>query len=211
MPDFPAQRSAEWRQQRCGKVTASRVAEVIGRLKGGGWAAPRAKYMEQLVAERLTGRPQDMRQVRSMTERADLEPEARAAYRFYTGNKVDEVGFTDHPTIANAGASDDGRVGDDGMIEIKCLDAATHVKLWQGDDTPILTYMPQMVFGLACNERHWCDFVAYCPIMPEELKLFVRRIDRDNDVIAAIETQVLEFIAEIDGKVAELLAIARRQ
>ena len=127
------QRTPEWYAARCGKVTASRLVDVIARTQKG-WGAARGKYMEQIIAERLTGRPQDMRNVRSLSERADMEPDARDAYTFYTDNEVEEVGFIQHPSIEYAGASPDGVVADDGMIEIKCLDAATHVRLLSGDD-----------------------------------------------------------------------------
>ena len=201
-----AQRSPEWYELRCAKVTASRIGDVIARTQKG-WGAARGKYMEQIVAERISGRPQDMRNVRSMTERADMEPDARDAYWFYTGNEVELVGFVSHPTIEYAGASPDGNVDDDGGIEIKCLDASNHIKLLQGDDSPMLDYMAQMMFQMACTGRQWVDFVSYSPIMPEELKLFIRRIPRDDDVIAKLEDAVKAFLAEVDDKVFRLLAL----
>lgn len=204
--DVSLQRTPEWYQARCGRATASRIADVIGKLKGGGWAAPRAKYMNQIVAERLSGKPQDMRKVRSMEERSDLEPEARAAYSFYTDYAVDLVGFIPHPSIEYAGCSPDGLVRSDGQVEIKVLDAANHIKLHEGDTSPVLDYAAQMAFQLACTGRKWCDFVAYCPIMPEELKLFIQRIPRDEEVIRLIETEVRSFLAEVESRLAPLYA-----
>lgn len=200
------QRTPEWYQARCGRATASRIADVIGRLKGGGWAAPRAKYMNQIVAERLSGKPQDMRKVRSMEERSDLEPEARAAYSFYTNSMVELVGFIPHPTIEYAGCSPDGLVGIEGQVELKVFDAANHIKLLEGDTSPMLDYAAQMAFQLACTGREWCDFVAYCPIMPEELKLFTQRVPRDEEVIELLEKEVSAFLAEVESRLVPLYA-----
>lgn len=201
------QRTPEWRVARCGKATASRVADVIARTKTG-WGAARKHYMDAVVAERITGRPQDWKEVRSLTDRADMEPDARDCYMFYTGNEVEIVGFIDHPSIPNAGASPDGLVESDGMIELKCLDAGNHLKLISGDDSVMLEYLPQVDFGIACTEREWCDFVAFNPSMPEEMKLFVKRIERDDKRIAALETSVIEFLAEVDRRVRHIQAIA---
>lgn len=205
--ETPLQRTKEWHQQRCGKATGSRVSDVIARTQKG-WGAARAKYMKQLVAERLCGHPQEKRAVKSMDDRSDLEPEARAAYSFYTGNEVELVGFVDHPTILNAGSSPDGLVSHDGMIEIKCFDSDKHVDLLSGDDSALLDHLPQVHFELACTGRQWCDLAAYNPIMPEELKLFIRRIERDADVIEKLETIVKEFLEEVDARVQKVLALA---
>lgn len=201
------QRTPAWYQARCGKVTASRVADVIARTQKG-WGAPRAKYMDQLVAERLSRKPQDMRNVRSMTDRAEMEPEARIAYELYTDRSIELVGFVPHPFIENAGASPDGNVSNDGGVEIKCLDAANHTKLLLGDDGPLLDYLPQMDFQMACTGNKWIDFVAYCPIMPEELKLIVKRVDRNDERIAKLEAGVIQFLSEVDAKVNQVLGLS---
>ena len=201
----PLQRTSDWHALRCGRVTGSRVADVIGTTKAGKWGAARAKYMEQLVAERLTGKPQDMRRIKSLDDRADMEPEAIACYEFYTGNKVAPVGFVPHPTIEMAGASPDGLVNDDGVIEVKNLDPATHAKLLRGDTSVMADYMPQMQFEIACTERKFCEFVAYCPTMPEELKMYHRRVERDREGIEGLETIILVFLGEVDAMVKEIL------
>src|ERR1044071_555494 len=200
------QRTPEWYQARCGKVTASRVCDVVARTQKG-WGAARAKYMDQLVAESLSGKPQDMRNVRSMADRAGMEPEARIAYEFYTDREIKLVGFVPHPSIENAGASPDGDVDDDGGVEIKCLDASNHTKLLLGDESPMLDYQEQMDFQMACTGNRWVDFVAYCPIMPEELKLIVKRVDRDDRRIEKLEVAVIQFLAEVDEKVKRVLAL----
>jgi len=206
------QRTADWYAARCARVTASRIADVIGCVKSGAWAAPRAKYASQLVAERLTGKPQDMRQVRSMTDRADMEPEAVSCYEFYTDLDVIPVGFIRHPAIEMAGASPDGLIGSDGGLEIKVLDPATHGRLFKGDKAAMAVmqdYVPQMQWGMACTERSWWDFMAYCPTMPEELKMYRKRIERDQGDIDALETIVRVFLDEVDAEVAQILGGAQ--
>lgn len=205
------QRSPEWYAARCGKVTASRLTDILPLKSSGKWGVPRGKYMEQIIAERLTGRTQDKRKVPSLIERADLEPEARDAYSYFSDNDVELVGFVDHPTIGDAGASPDGLVGEAGMIEIKCLDAATHIRLWSGDDSVMLDYLPQMMFQLACAGREWCDFVSYSPFMPEELKVFTRTIARDEVCIKGLEDHVRLFLSEVDAKLAAVLALCRKK
>jgi hypothetical protein len=201
------QRSPEWYAARCGKVTASRIGDVLARTQKG-WGAPRKHYLNALVGERLTGRPSPQRIVASMERRLELEPEARTAYEFYSDNEVTEVGFIEHPTIPNAGCSPDGLIGDDGGLEIKNCDPATHNDI-------LLTgqidkgYIYQCDFGMACTGRKWWDFVSYEPFMPEELKLFVKRIYRDDGRIAEIDLAVIEFLAEVDHKVEQLLALTR--
>jgi hypothetical protein len=201
------QRSLEWRMARCGAVTASKVSDVIKTINGGkAYSAKRANYLDMIVAERITGKPQDWKEVKSLTDRAEMEPDARACYSFYTGNEVSLVGFVQHPSIERAGASPDGIVRRSGMIEIKCLDAGNHLKLFSGDDSVMLEYLPQVHFGMACTGRKWCDFVAFNPTMPEEIKMFRRRIERDEKVIAAIESEVRKFIAEVDTRVAHIFS-----
>lgn len=204
------QRTADWYAARCGKVTASRLAEILPLKSSGKWGVPRGTYMEQIIAERLTGRTEDKRRIPDLERRANLEPEARDAYSFFTDNDVELVGFVDHPTIGDAGASPDGLVGKDGMIEIKCPDATRHIKLLSGDDSGILKYLPQIHFQLACTGRKWCDFVSYSPFMPSDLKLFTRRIVRDEVCIKGLEDHVRIFLGEVEEKLAAVLALCQK-
>lgn len=199
------QRTRDWYQARCGFATASKVADLTRTTKTG-WSTKRDHYMDQLLAERLTGRPQGIKSIRSLDDRADMEPKARDTYSFDYNRKVVEVGFIHHLFIERAGASPDGYVGDDGMIEIKSLDAAQHIKLLEGGkrERDILDeYIPQIRFGLACSSREWCDFVSYCPSMlDEKLKLYVKTYWRDEDEISKLECAVKVFLSELDEKVA---------
>lgn len=199
------QRSPEWWAARTGCVTASRIADVMARTKNG-WGAPRGHYLNKLVAERITGQPTKQRAVMSLEQRLEMEPEARVAYEFYSDNEVTEVGFIEHPTIPHAGASPDGLIGADGGLEIKCCDTTTHIEtLRSGAVDP--DYMKQIQFGMACTDRMWWDFVSFDPLMPEELKLFVKRVLRDDAQIAAIESAVIEFLSEVETKVQEVNAL----
>lgn len=196
------QRSPEWFAIRSGKVTASRIADLTAKTKSG-YAASRANYMAQLVCERLTGLPQESFTNSAMQWGTDQEPIARAEYEALQGVFVDEIGFASHPTIENAGASPDGLVGEDGLIEIKCPNTATHIEtLLSGE--PDTKYVKQMQWQMACTGRKWCDFVSFDPRMPENLRLFVKEVWRDDQMIAELEKEVREFLAELEEKCNKL-------
>lgn len=196
------QRTDQWWEARLGKVTASRIADAVAKTKSG-WGAGRANYLAELVAERLTGVSANGYTNAAMQWGIDTEPEARSAYQFYRDADVVEVGFIDHPRIDMAGASPDGLVGDEGMVEIKCPQTSTHIDTLLG--TPIADkYIKQMQWQMACCERQWTDFVSYDPRMPEDLKLHVERVDRDDGLIAQLEADIRTFLAELDAKVEAL-------
>lgn len=197
-----AQGSTEWFAQRAGKVTASRVADVIAKTKTG-WGASRANYAAQLVAERLTGNVEPTFSNAAMQWGTEKEPEAREAYEYRTGVFVDQVGMIDHPKIAMTGASPDGLVGDDGLVEIKCPNTATHIETLLSGKVPA-KYVTQMAWQMACTGRAWCDFVSFDPRMPEHMRLFVQRVDRDDALIATLETEVSAFLTEVSETVAAL-------
>ena len=196
------QGSDEWKQLRLGKVTASRVADMVARTKSG-YGASRANYAAQLIAERLTGVAAESYTNAAMQHGTDTEPEARNAYEFYQGVTVEQVAFVPHPTIADAGCSPDGLVGDDGMVEIKCPNTATHLDTLLGRTVPA-KYIDQMQFQMSCCGRQWCDFVSYDPRMPEHMRLFVQRVARDDNRIAELEAEAVTFLKEIAFKIEQL-------
>lgn len=202
------QHTQEWWDARLRKVTASRIGDITRRLKRGGWGADRENYLREKVSEWVTGKNRDRKKVASLDHRLELEPEARAEYEFDYECEVITVGFIDHPRIPNAGASPDGLVGSDGGLEIKCLDSQGHIDLILagGIDED---YLLQCHFGMACTERQWWDFVAFCPEMPPEGRLWVQRVERDDAKIAEIESTVIEFLAEVDQKVQQVRAALR--
>lgn len=196
------QRSIDWFTARCGHVTASRIADMMAKTKSGP-SASRANYQAQLIAERLTGNVEQSYNNSAMQWGTDTEPQARAAYEFLHDATVVECGFILHPTIAYAGASPDGLVGDKGLIEIKCPNTSTHIATLRGSEID-RKYILQMQWQMACTEREWCDFASYDPRLPIEMQTHVRRVNRDDDLIAEIETELTTFLAEIDAAVAEL-------
>lgn len=196
------QGSPEWFAARCGKVTASRVADVIAKTKTG-WGAGRANYAAELIAERLTGCTAPSFSNAAMQWGTDTEPFARTAYSERFATEVAEIGFVDHPEIAMTGASPDGLIGDDGMLEIKCPNTATHLDTLQSQSVPT-KYITQMQWQMACCGREWCDFASYDPRLPPHLRLFVKRVPRDVSLILELETEVTAFIAEIEAKLVDL-------
>ena len=197
------QRTDDWFAARIGKVTASRVADVVAKTKSG-YSASRDNYMAQLVCERLTGKPAESYSNAAMQWGTETEPLARAAYETKMDVLVDEIGFIDHPTIVNSGASPDGLVGDDGLIEIKCPNTATHIDTLLTQTVP-KKYADQIFWQMACTGRQWCDFVSYDPRLPADLQLFIKRIPRDDQYIQHLEAEVIEFLTETAHKVAQLL------
>ena len=196
------QRTTEWHTARLGKVTASRVADVIAKTKTG-YGASRANLMADLIVERLTGQPASTFSNAHMEWGTEQEPHARAAYSARIGELVEEVGFVDHPSVANSGASPDGLVGDDGLVEFKCPATATHLDTLLAQAVPA-KYIPQMQWQMACTGRKYCDFCSYDPRLPEHLRMFVQRVERDDDYIKMLETEVTKFLAELDEKLKQL-------
>ena len=194
-----------WFEARIGKVTASRVADVLAKTKTG-YSATRDNYMAQLVCERLTGEKGESFTNAAMQHGTDTEPLGRAAYEALKDVLVDEVGFVPHPSIIMAGASPDGLVGDDGLLEIKCPNTATHIETLLSQTVPS-KYNTQMQFQMACTNRSWCDFVSFDNRLPQELQLFVKRVPRDNMYIRLMEEEIVKFLNELDVKIAQLMEI----
>lgn len=203
------QGSEEWFAARCGKVTASRVSDVIARTKTG-WGASRANYMAELIAERLTSAPAERFQNKEMQWGSDTEPHARSAYEFFADVDVETAGFIEHPAIGLSGASPDGFVGAEGLVEIKCPNTATHIDTLLGASVPS-KYTCQMQWQMACTGRKWCDFVSFDPRMPQSMCLFIRRVARSDKDIEALEKDVRLFLAEIEVKVSALRELYQRR
>ena len=195
------QRTDEWFAARLGKVTASRVADVVAKTKSGP-AASRANYMADLVVERLTGQKASSFTNAAMEWGTEQEPNAKAAYAAKTGILVEDVGFIDHPTVAMSGASPDG-LAEDGLVEIKCPNTATHLE-YIFDGKPPQKYVTQMQWQMACAGKPWCDFVSYDPRLPERLQLMVVRVPRDDGYIKMLEQEVTAFLRELDDKLNKL-------
>jgi len=192
--DCMEQRTEEWFSARLGKVTASRVADVLAKIKSGE-SASRKNYKMELVVQRLTGKAGESFTNAAMEWGTEQEPFARMAYEAHTSTFVKEEGFVDHPTIEGFGCSPDGIVGD-GLIEIKCPNTANHIETVLENKAPS-KYIPQMQCQMACTGAKWCDFVSFDPRVPEDLQLFVVRVERDQEYIDSMEVEVKQFLSEV--------------
>jgi len=196
------QRTDEWFRARAGKVTASRIADIIAKTKSG-YSSSRDNYMAELICQRLTGSVGESFQNAAMVWGTNTEPLARAAYISAKGTGVEEIGFVPHPTIENAGASPDGLVGEDGLVEIKCPLTNTHMNMILEQEIPT-KYHVQMQWQMACTGRQWCDFVSFDPRMPEHMQLYIHQVERDQKMIDNLEAEVIKFLKDMDDKIAKL-------
>jgi len=191
-----------WKALRLGKVTASRVADVLSKGKSGE-SASRKNYRTELVVQRLTGQPGESFTNAAMEWGTATEPMARVAYEVEKQQFVEQVAFVDHPSIEWFGCSPDGLVNDDGLIEIKCPNSTTHIE-YLTDQKPPARYIPQMQCQMAVTGRQWCDFVSFDPRLPDDLQLFVVRLERDQEYIEAMEAEVKKFLSEVDEMFTKL-------
>lgn len=192
------QGTAAWLQERVGRITSSRMVDLMAKRKRGTEEmACKRGYRMELICERLTGRAAEHYVSREMEHGIENEPFARSAYEVGTGVMVDEVGFVLHPNMDFGGASPDGLVGDDGCIEIKCPTTANFLE-WRLAGTVPEEHQDQMMWVMACCERQWCDFVGFDPRLPQGLRFFVTRLARDEKRIAAMEYEVVHFHAEVE-------------
>lgn len=196
------QGSPSWHSARCGLITASRMADVMAYGKSGPLAA-RQNYLAEKVIERLTGQPIPSRDLPAMQWGHDYEGEARAVYELQSAAPVEDVGLVVHESLPFVGASPDGLVGDDGGLEIKCpMSLAVHLRTLQNG-------MPsehrwQIQGNLWVTGRRWWDFVSYQPLFPESLRLYVERVQRDEDAIAKLEAECVKFNNEVEEALEQL-------
>lgn len=201
MDESNAQGTEGWKKDRVGYVTASRFADVMSKIKSGE-AAARYNYKAEIVAERLTGLPTESYTNAAMQWGIDHEDEARAIYATITGKEVAETGLVKHAT-AKAGASPDGLVGNDGLIEIKCPNTATHIMTLLSGTSP-KKYYAQMQGQMWITGRKWCDFVSYDPRLDAKRAIYITRVERDDDYIESLENAVLDFLEEVDDLITQL-------
>jgi putative phage-type endonuclease len=193
------QGSEAWHQMRLGKVTASRVADLLAKTKTGP-SASRGNYLIELALQRVTKTIEESYTNAAMEWGTQTEPQARVAYEVKTGNFVDQVAFIDHPTIAGFGCSPDGIVDVDGLIEIKCPNSATHWSYIKANEPPN-KYFIQMQAQMAVTGAKWCDFVSFDPRMPERSQLLVVRVMRDPEYILYMEAEISLFLKEVEKEV----------
>jgi len=197
------QNTPEWLIERIGSVTASRVKDAVATLKSGKESAARASYKLELLSEIITGRAVEHYVSQAMDFGTENEPLARGAYEITTGVEVERIGYIRHPSIPRSGASPDGLVGDEGLVEFKVPTTTTHLSYLLAEEVPD-EYLPQLNWQLACSGRVWVDFVSYDPRLPEEFGLFIVRWHYDHGIIGPMERQVVKFIEELNEMAQKL-------
>ena len=198
------QRTDKWHMDRLGKVTASRISDVVGKTKAGNPTAARESYMWQLVRERVTGIPAEFRVNAAMQWGIDNEEDARIFYETFYGRQVVQVGFIDHPRIEMSGASPDGEVDGAGLVEFKCMETVNHLKAIHNREMPEY-YTDQCQWQMAVTGRDWCDLTIYDPRVPDSLQLRRFRVLRDEKRIASLEQEVQLFNQEIDAVISKIM------
>ena len=193
------QGSDEWLEARLGLVTASCFSDVMAKGQG----ITRLKYMRRVVSERLTGRLAESYFNRDMERGKEQEPYARMKYEAKTGNLVEEIGFIRHSSLL-AGCSPDGLIDDDGGIEIKSVNPTVQIETIERGSYPY-EHAPQVQGNLWITGRDWWDFVSYSPDMPGHLKLYVFRVERNEEYIRNLEAEVIRFLSEADEMYQRLI------
>lgn len=191
------QGTEEWLKKRLGKITSSTIHKIMSSKEN---SSTRTRLMQDLIFERISGSPTKNIVTAPMARGLELESEARKAYELQN-EIVTLSGFIEHPTIKDAGASPDGLIGDDGLIEIKCLNKKSHEEIIRKQILPRQYYI-QIQFQLACTQRLWCDFVAYHP--DADKPLYVQRIKPEIKLIKEIHEKALVFISEVEEKYREM-------
>jgi hypothetical protein len=200
-------------QARCGRITASKIADVMNFLKPTKAelesgerreGAERRNYRADLVSERLTLQPTEHYVSPYMDWGSEHENDARRAYELRAGVMVDQTGFVLHPSFDYAGSSPDGLVDDGGGVEIKCPQRSTHLGYLEAGIVPE-EYQPQMYFNMICCERQWWDFVSYHPHFPREIQLFVCRLNYNRAECDSINDHVLRFNSEVQAQIGRLM------
>ena len=197
------QGEAAWFDCKRGKIGATSLNDIMSKGRGGCQSAGSKNLMAKLAVERLTGLTAETYSNGAMQWGVENEALARAAYEFVNDVEVVQVGFVDHPFIGFAGMSPDGLVGDDGLVEIKCPNTATHIDYLRAKAVPS-EYVKQVQWQMACSGRLWCDFMSFDPRMPQRLQSFIVRVWRDEHLIDEMQTAAHMFLIEVTALVTEI-------
>jgi len=194
--DTAEQGTQEWLNARAKVITASNFAKVMSKGRGSSPSKTRMSYMIEKATEHLTGNPVSNGYLNDAMRRGtELEPEARNYYTILTGNQVQQSGLIYLDETKHIGASVDGLVGDDGLVEIKCPNLATHVNYLLDGVVPA-AYVKQVQGQMWVTGRKWCDFFSY---HPESHKIgFLFHAKRDEEIIESIKSATYQFIGEMD-------------
>ena len=196
--DNSEQGSDAWHVARLGMATASRFTDVLAKTRSG-YSTSRKNYAVELALEQITGNRQEFFKTTAVLWGTETEPVARLEYELITGNEVEETGFWKHDLLP-IGASPDGLVNKDGLLEIKCPNSATHLETLISGKVP-RQYIAQVQGQLLITERDWADFVSYDPRMPENAKIKIIHVERDEEFIKELIYELEEFVKEVDEQV----------
>lgn len=192
-----------WERARAGVITASCFGLILDKLKSGpnkgGYKKAAMDYAFRLAIERISGEPLDEGfETWSMRRGKELEPEARALHALHLGRDVIETGFV-RTTDGKFGASADGLIGDDEGAEYKCLVDPARLRPIILDDE-IDEFMPQIQGCLWLTGRTRWHFALYCPALAAaERELIVHPVERDEDYIAQMESELIAFDRIVEG------------
>jgi exodeoxyribonuclease (lambda-induced) len=205
--DGLVQGTEEWHEARRGRITGSRFKDARDRLKNGQPSGKCTLYALDVARERCGGKAADKYQNAAMRFGTEQEPEARAAYEAISGNVVYEVGFAVDEE-GYFGLSPDGLVGDDGVLEIKTM-VSSDTLFKAMVDGDISEYIDQINGYLWLLGRKWVDLVLWAPdLAPLGMQMKVIRVERDEDAIEALETDLLAFLSLVKDNEARLRAEA---
>lgn len=198
------QGTPEWLAIRCGKITASKIKDVMSKAKtGNGESITRKNYRMQLIAERLTGCVAESYTNAAMAWGVQFEPEARTAYEFISGHTVEQIAFADHPTIDMAGCSPDGILPDGAIWEAKCPLTANHIQ-WMLDGGVPAEHQLQMLWQIEVMDAPYGIFTSYDPRLPFDLQLYTARMERDDSRIEGIRAEVKRLNEDIEATISKL-------
>ena len=198
------QGSEEWFASRVGKITASRLGDIMKKTRYGE-STYKAKVRLELAIERITGKSaSSIIPNKAMLDGIQREPDARKLFEAVTGKEVAEVGSFDHPTIVNTSASPDGLIrGENACLELKSPTHATHAKNLMSDTMP-KNYIYQVQWQIACTESDFAYFASYHPDFPKDLRLKWVRVEKDDSVIKSLEEAVRQFDIEIEDLIIKI-------
>jgi len=192
-----------WLTLRKGKITSSRVSDIMSTGRGGQPSKTRLSYMYELIANTLSLDPIEGPTTYAMQIGREREDDARSYYQLLSSGNVQRVGYVEHGDINCFGCSPDGLIGDDGGLEIKCPLPHTAVRYLDGMDIP-KSYYYQIQSSLLITQREWWDFVVYCPEFKHsgpDATLSRRRIYPDIAMQNDILVEVKEFCKEMQEKI----------
>jgi len=197
------QGSDSWKKARMGKITASRLSDLMKKTKYGE-STYKTRLRMELAIERITGKSTNTFMNQAMYDGVEREPDARTLFEAMTGKDVALCGSFDHPTIVNSSASPDGLLrGENATLELKCPTHVTHCRNILSDKMP-KNYEHQVQWQIACTESDYAYFASYHPDFPPELRLKVVKVEKDDKLIAEIEEAVREFDIEVEGLINDI-------